>query len=402
VYFFLSYARGDDDRFVEKFYRDLCQEVRVLTGEGRDTEVGFFDRHSIPPGAAWPEELVGALSRCKVFIALCSPRYYRSVPCGIEWNVFEQRLRRYDEQHRLRAPALIPLAWTNTTMHPVAAERQYDFDGFAEPYRRDGLRQMLRLGTNRRSYLRFVTALAERVVSTAETHQVAPLHQRPIFTDLTSPFVGAPGTTGTAFARDPTGTHQVHFVVVTGSSEQMRHVRENLDYYGATDAQWAPYRPRLHRPIGLYASDIAEQGRFITEVGNVDSLLRRLREDDHTNEIVVLLVDPWATRLASHRKALESYDDKNLPVSAVMIPWNHRDEETSVQEEDLQLGLHEALERNHMRRDMFHARIPTHELFAETLTGVLEEARNRLVRRGKPRRLPPDDPDDNRPILKGP
>ena len=44
LYFFLSYARGDDDEFVRTFYADLCTELRSRAGlRGTNDQIGFFD-----------------------------------------------------------------------------------------------------------------------------------------------------------------------------------------------------------------------------------------------------------------------------------------------------------------------------------------------------------------------
>jgi hypothetical protein len=72
--FFLSYARGDDDEYVQRFYLDLCREIRVCEGLPRGERVGFMDTASIRVGAKWPNELVAALKECGVFL----PLYYDS------------------------------------------------------------------------------------------------------------------------------------------------------------------------------------------------------------------------------------------------------------------------------------------------------------------------------------
>ncbi|HTJ33520.1 MAG TPA: TIR-like protein FxsC, partial [Dactylosporangium sp.] len=110
LYFFLSYARGDDDHYVHKFYRELCSEIRALTGLGRDVEVGFFDSHSIDPGQRWSEKLVEALLECKTFIPLYSPGYFLSEPCGKEWTIFARRTRNHGWPSD-QIPPLIPLIW---------------------------------------------------------------------------------------------------------------------------------------------------------------------------------------------------------------------------------------------------------------------------------------------------
>ncbi|BCB82576.1 hypothetical protein Pflav_089860 [Phytohabitans flavus] len=111
LYFFLSYARGDDDLSVQKFFHDLSAEVRAHAGLASGEEVGFFDVHSLEVGASWSPRLVDALSQCQSFIALVSPRYLLSEPCGREWAVFSDRIRRYEREVGVTPSALLPLLW---------------------------------------------------------------------------------------------------------------------------------------------------------------------------------------------------------------------------------------------------------------------------------------------------
>ena len=41
--FFLSYARGSDDRFVREFFLDLSNEIREVAGIAPGTDVGYRD-----------------------------------------------------------------------------------------------------------------------------------------------------------------------------------------------------------------------------------------------------------------------------------------------------------------------------------------------------------------------
>ncbi|GFJ84756.1 toll/interleukin-1 receptor domain-containing protein [Phytohabitans houttuyneae] len=72
LYFFLSYARGDEDDLVRQFFNDLSVEVRVRAGLHKDAEVGFIDAR-MKAGTVWSAELAEALSQCRSFIALLSP-----------------------------------------------------------------------------------------------------------------------------------------------------------------------------------------------------------------------------------------------------------------------------------------------------------------------------------------
>ncbi|MDG4784474.1 TIR-like protein FxsC [Micromonospora sp. WMMD1102] len=168
---FLSYARSDDDPYVEGFYRDLCAEVRVRAGMASNAEVGFFDKNSIEIGATWSATLVDALVNASSFVALFSPRYFASGPCGREWQIFADRVGRHEATGGARSAALLPVLWLPPRHVPEVVQAvQYDRDVFSEAYRRDGLRQLVRLRRNEDEYIEAVSILANRIVDNATTN----------------------------------------------------------------------------------------------------------------------------------------------------------------------------------------------------------------------------------------
>jgi hypothetical protein len=68
------------DRFVAKFFDDLSDDVRQLTGAALP---GFMDQ-GMAVGTRWSDQLSEALGTCRVFVALLSPSYIASHWCG--WN----------------------------------------------------------------------------------------------------------------------------------------------------------------------------------------------------------------------------------------------------------------------------------------------------------------------------
>jgi hypothetical protein len=189
--FLLSHAQRDDPERVTRFYQDLGIEVRLTLGADTTEEVGFLDSHSIQLGSSWSSSLVHALATCQTFIALCSPGYFKSVPCGREWWVFAERLRRHESETGCDAPALVPLVWVPTTMHPVAMARQHYDDAFGVAYRRHGLRRLMMV--NRRAYLHVVSELARRIVETGQSHDIPHYRAAAQFDDIPSAFEAAGG-----------------------------------------------------------------------------------------------------------------------------------------------------------------------------------------------------------------
>jgi hypothetical protein len=163
LYFFLSYAHGDDDRYVQQFFADLSAEIRTMAGLRRDDEVGYLDIESIEAGSDWSAAIRHALGTCRTLVALTSPRYFASRRYRQEWGYFEDRQRATAEATGQRPQALFPVVWAPTHLPEWAASLQ-----FARPAK-DGLRQALRLKGLRDDYLLFVTQLAQQVVEAART-----------------------------------------------------------------------------------------------------------------------------------------------------------------------------------------------------------------------------------------
>jgi hypothetical protein len=199
-YFFLSYAHGPHDQLVAKFFDDLCGEVRERAGREQRDEVGFLDRHNLQIGDHWPPTLIGALQACRTFVALCSPRYFQSVPCGKEWGVFARRLTS-DPLSGPPAPALIPLFWLLPTEVPEhLSGLQYTDRSLGDMYERHGLRPLLQLAKYRDDYLEFLASLAARIIATAHSRNPPQLDPPPTFASAVNAFAvhSVSGSTNTA------------------------------------------------------------------------------------------------------------------------------------------------------------------------------------------------------------
>jgi FxsC-like protein len=397
-YFFLSYARGDDDLFVQRFFRDLSSEVRTHAGLSANEEVGFFDVHSLEVGEVWSPRLVLALSQCRSFIALCSPRYFVSEPCGKEWAVFADRVREYERVHKQQTAALLPLLWLPPRrLPPVVSALQFDNDDLPEAYRRAGLRQLMRLQRHQDSYLEFVSDLARRIVEVVDGHRLPARHNTVQFDTVpsvfhpTGPARPAPNSGDATTAGSP--AHYVQFVVCAPSrgeleADELASVRTNHDFYGDTALDWRPYRPDLPTPIGTYARAVASQRSFESGVAGVAELGVHLAESSRYNRIVVLIVDAWSTRLPHQRRALSECDDHDRDsgesIIAVMVPSSTTDSETQLNWRQLGDSVRAIFRNRATSGDevMFRSSILNHMSFNADLQAVLEVAKNRIFVRG--------------------
>jgi FxsC-like protein len=415
LYFFLSYAREDDPAFIRRFFEDLSRDVRDLSGADRMGQVGFLDEQSIQPGQRWVTEVNDALSTCRCFVALTSPRYFRRDYCGREWWVFNQRLQIYEQQRNRAAPSLLPINWIPTIpMHPVAAEIQrpaLEVDG--RPYTEYGLRQLLDLKRFRHEYRTFVFDLARKIVSTARAHSVPrPRHELPlrhafnIFAEATTPGGQSDSTAGDP-ARAPRrapSRRYVHFVIVAGSRDEMAATRRKLEYYGQHRVDWAPYWPATEGPLGNFATRVASEQNFDCAVTDITQLRQRIERAKRRNQVVVLLVDTWALELDDHQTALAEYDRHSEETTALVIPFSATDTETLADTTFLQSRVAAALPNSLKRRDpvMLRQNVPTHDQFSASLEEILEVAMNRIFRRGTVNSRVPSTPPRTRPILEGP
>lgn len=463
-HFFLSYARGDDDEYVQRFYSDLCREIRVHHGLPRGERVGFMDSASIRLGTEWSSELAYALTDCGVFLPLYAPGYFYSEWCGKEWAAFTRRLALHRGSPDT-AGGFVPVVWLRPPFLPVAAQSlQYNSGAFGNAYAEYGLRQLIRLRRHEDDYQETVTALATEIVRIAGRYDPQrsaadldlanlPSAFHPPLAVPTSPgspppaplTAASPAALGRAYPygltstgsgtspaqlgspRDrtplepatapghavapgpavPTGSagggKRVHFVIASAGRDEMSAVRTSLACYGSTAQHWAPYRPGMAEPLGPYACEIAAGQQFRAELAGLDDLPERIDRANERNQIVVLLVDPWVAGMSGYGEALLDYDRRNEPTVPVLVALSDQDEETSDHRDTLIRSVADTFPNNSMRNDpIFRPEVRTPEQFADDLDQALQVAANRLMKRGTVFRHPPGPPARPRAILEAP
>jgi TIR domain len=109
--YFTSYRRDDRSKYLNKFLEALADSVASEAGM-TVAAVRFEDLASVDSGAIWTDEVVDALRRAHVLIALYSPWYFRSNPdrpcyTGREVAAFLERARLAG-----RKPCILPILWT--------------------------------------------------------------------------------------------------------------------------------------------------------------------------------------------------------------------------------------------------------------------------------------------------
>jgi FxsC-like protein len=395
-YFLLSYVRGDDDAYIEEFFHDLCREVGAVAGVIPRHGAGVLATDLDASADAWPAATADALASAQVFLPLGSPRLLLSESAARQWWIFQERLRRFRDETGQDAPSLLPLRWATLHDLPSGFPEFLPVD-LADPRR--PLRQFLRLRALRPAYRSFLGRLAERIVRTARAYPLPGYWPLPAPTRTPNAF--SPAETGLALplAR---ATRNVRFVVAAGSRDDMEQIRAAVDYYGKDATEWAPYRPLHAQPLVDQAQAVAAGRLFGSEVTDLKDLRHTLEVAREANDLVVLLLDPWSTKMSESRRRLTEADHAGLPDAAVLVPVSGTDEESERSREELMFDVEQTLAQFLGRPDaLYSGRLPTPESFGSQLAVALEEGRNRMFRTGK---KPPAAPGaaGERPILCGP
>lgn len=425
-FFFLSYADADGDGYMDQFYADLCTEVRARTGLRAD-DIGFRDRTNIGLGSDWPSDLAEALISTRVFVAACSPSYFASEMCGKEWQFFAHRagLRERASGGAHPPATLIPITWIPTgTLPDVASRLQHTHEDLGLVYRREGLHFLARLRRFQDDYHTFVIRLAERIVASGDRPPPRP-ESIPDLQSVPSAFTApgrspAPRPAGRNATRRPSarpavtepgahvpaagGPKHVNFVVAAAPAHKLATIRRDLQCYGLSFRDWAPYRPAADKRICVFAQRIASRKDLTSALETAErSILDILSGARERNEIVVLLVDVWTTTLDPYHEILVEYDERNAPTSAVMVPWNTADPETMEKADELREALRAAFPNNAARRDtVFKPEVTSIEDFESALEEVLAEAQARIFSFGTVARRAGGERVIERPILSQP
>ncbi|HKY35764.1 MAG TPA: toll/interleukin-1 receptor domain-containing protein [Polyangiaceae bacterium] len=89
--FFVSYARKNKDKKLERFLERLIEEVVQRVQGATRANVAFFDRDDIKSGDEWLKRLADGARTSKAYLAVCSPDFVCSEYCGREFAVFLKR-----------------------------------------------------------------------------------------------------------------------------------------------------------------------------------------------------------------------------------------------------------------------------------------------------------------------
>lgn len=413
-YFFLSYARtpklpddhGDPDKWIAKFYSDLCTNV-LQFARGKSATVGFMDRDMLP-GAQWPRRLAEALACCRVFVPLYSPRYFESDDCGKEWSAFARRVA---NQAALRgeppAEAIVPALWVpveSARLPPAARLIQFSHHLLGDRYSEQGLWGIMKVKRYKDDYNLAVLQLARQIVQVAHQTMLGQ-ENPPDYVSLTSAFGDQADVRqeGQADTAKQVG-RRIHIMIAAPSNDALPKKRRTSDYYGANAREWNPYHPESRTPLADYAADLTTRLGYRPAVVGFDEQSGTGAAEPLPAAPTLFLVDPWVAAIDGRATRLREFDERSDRWINVLMPWNCADGETMEAEPALRPQLTEALSHMLGRTPPEYRQaansIPTLSAFADILPPMARIADNRFLRGAKA--YPPTGPVIPRPTLAGP
>lgn len=413
--FFLSYTRADDDPYLQRFFKELSEEVRIRLGRPLDTRVGFFDQSDIELGQQWKEEVVDALLNSKVLVCLYSPAYFQSPYCGREWQLFHLRRTRYLEAQRAAGevdaripPVIKPVIWIPPVVDtdPVSANDEarkpvslpetidkavrgdhYTLGKQSELYNVEGLRYVLKRGYKQR-YNDYLVKLAKQIIHAGSLPPLPGLGQAPSLLELEP-----------AFPIQPTASSRhVRFVFVAADPKKFGTARSPEPYLETGGYDWKPYYPDQKVSIGDFVHYVATQKELDFTSDDLpfsQSLRNEIEAAWKDGKIVVLLVDGWTLSWDQRcQSILRELDEKGSYTNcSVIVPWNDNDPEMAANRSGIEQVLADtfrSLARGSVYyRDAIRSPIELRDTLREVLIRIKAEIRNRKeVARPLPAAIP--------------
>ena len=173
-YFYLSYARADDESKVRQFFNDLSDSIRIRAELALTQVVG-----SCAPVEQDAGDRDRDLRTSRLMIALLSPAYFEDERSGREWEVFEMRKAKSSGD---RSRSIIPIPWLPYYSGPiprVISETPIFGKNFNRSQRQEPVVLMLRSPKKHGEYAEFVNRLANYIVDSTASFQLPEMDSIP-------------------------------------------------------------------------------------------------------------------------------------------------------------------------------------------------------------------------------
>jgi FxsC-like protein len=349
--FFFSYARDDGKNpYFLKFYEELLEEIRTLTGRPVE-QIGFLDRNNVVLGEPWQPAMVESLQSSRVMLSLYSPTYFKREYCGKEWQVFRLRQDLYGAP---RPPGthgvILPLLWVApsdlTEAPPATSAVQFNHASLGARYEELGLRQLRTVQKFRDDYRLFMLELARVVKAASDQHAQLPrLNPDPVMDQVLAAFppLQTPASDESEERLGPSHT-KVVFVAATKQEMETLQQRNSLQAYGESAHDWRPFSLDPARSIRDFVTDaIAEENKGgatdpmtfheLSVGGRDEDTIEYIKAAEARKNPVVVVVDPWSLKIDRDFEFMRALDAVNSP--AVLIVWDSHDQEMQAKRAEL-------------------------------------------------------------------
>ena len=381
---FLSYAaeNAKDTQFLG-FCKELSQVIAPGTPWSYDDDrISFRDRKNLRLGEKWEPELRDALEVSSVMLCITSEAYYRKAFCGKEFYIFQQRLKKYEEEKGSPPPVILPVIWAPHKIPPLMNAYVWKQDDMPEEYEERGLRELRWL--NRSLYKKALAAIARKVVEVWQTREKAVEKQSGAaseFEQIPNAFGGAEwidAVDGKGWIHGPTVAN-----VVYGAGTKLAVASPK---YGDYPREWKPFLPPDPQTVGdLTRSAIHAQSLRYREIPVDDDLDKELKLAQGRKNLIVMVADAASLDDESNAK-LSVYDGLQPEGTALLMPWQDT-AENSWKNEMLQKNIDQVFPVKSRTPACYRAPLLSVDQMRNTLDITLVEIRDSLTKletRAKP------------------
>jgi hypothetical protein len=221
--FILSYVRTERDRYLDRFFANLRNEVALREGledKPENLEPGFRDTDSMPGGSNWREDLAQALAESWACVCVYTPRYFQRESCGKEFQVFLERASvQYDPDGSVRgAKGILPVLWVsmddlkrNGLPPKIASGISFRATKYHDRYEKEGLRYILQRSPTS-AYIDILRDIVDDLIRLF-ADRPKPLPSVPKYDEIKNAFPGGEEKT-TAMKDPPAGPQNLHVLIV--------------------------------------------------------------------------------------------------------------------------------------------------------------------------------------------
>jgi FxsC-like protein len=389
-YFFFSCSADDLDSDLTVFFEDLRKEVAHKIGSDEGA-TAYLMRQPGSVGTYWPDSAAKALAECKVFVPVYTSRFMSSTYCGREYYAFRQRLL----QSGLDWDRIVPIWWNPPADGvPSAISNVVDARGLLHmEHQEHGLRLVFRNREDSHVLKVYNDILAELAAMIFERARDLPRLRSDVSFDLLrGPSIFDKAPDGAPPQTRQNGPLRVNFLVLSGTRAEMGAVsdRKVMDFYHDSRELWNPFHPESDRSLAFEACRIATNQRdeiFPNAYAAPSDLNLYIQQKEAEGEMVVILVDSWATYLNTLSTLLTQYDTRRFRNATMVVPFPGTDTETSQLVDQLRGRLYENIPRTMGSGPVsYREDAGTLEEFRIAITEVLHGLKHSIVMGGPPPR----------------